>query len=253
MVNAESHRAAASISTNGGAGGLVAVGSITNQGHVTPTVRSYIGTGASVVAEGRVDVLADILAQTDTAGAALDVFFKPGDGDVDTTNDAIRFYAHGLSNGATVTYNPNGNTPLQTPAGPLSPPPAGEAYTNPDGSPRTPTYADREYRVIVVDGDHVKLGSAFDAGSVDGALDVIRFAAPHGFLTGDAVKYDARGNNGIGLGSGTYYVQAIDDLTIALFASKAEAEAPARTITLASGDANQITVNGANFANGTRV
>jgi hypothetical protein len=86
---------------------------------------------------------------------------------------------------------------------------------------------------------------------------VIRFAASHDFLTGDAVRYDARGFGSIGgaalNASSTYYVQKIDELTIKLFATKADATAAAQTINLAAGATNTLTVSGAGFTSGTRV
>jgi hypothetical protein len=123
-VVAESHRAVANVTTRGFSAGGVAIGTVANDGIVSPTAHSSIADNTTVLAKGRVDVHADILAQTDNAGGvALNDFFQPAS-DVDVGADTIRFASHGLSTGAIVTYDPNGNTPLQTAGGPLSPPPA---------------------------------------------------------------------------------------------------------------------------------
>src|SRR5262249_20669956 len=138
--------------------------------------------------------------------------------------------------------------------------------------PAGQTAADREYRVIPVDDNTIKLGTTFGAGpadtgslvtpgvGVDGLRDVIRFASPHKFLTGDSVKYDPGANVSIGgaglTTAGVYFVQKIDEFTIRLFATQAEALAAAQTFNPAASGvvaSNKITVNGPGFANGTRV
>ncbi len=237
--------------------GGVAVRVVLAEASVTPTAHANIGDDATVSAGGRVDVLANILAKT--TSAPLDDFFQPNGGDVDTNADRIRFDQHSLNTGNTVTYDPDpdgagvglpANTAVQTAGGPLQ-------------------SGGREYKVIVVDGNHIKLGVTFGAGTadtgsfftpgvgVDGARDVIRFSTQHKLLTGDSVKYDPGTNASIGGGSlttaGTYFVQKIDEFTIKLYATLAEANAAAQQVNLAGGDATHITVTGAGFSDGTRV
>src|SRR6185436_5919008 len=161
-VDAESHRATAVVSTKGLTVGGFSLGTVSNDGRVTPTVRSWLGDNATVVATGRVDVIADILAATDTTGSALDDFFQPAT-DVNTTNDTIHFDAHGLGNGDSVTYSPNGNTAVTTDDSLGAGGPALEStYVDANGNTVL-----REYRVIVVDGDTIKLGSLFGAAAGD--------------------------------------------------------------------------------------
>ena len=76
--------------------GGAAIGVVTTDGNVTPTVDSHVGDNATIVAGGKVEVLADILAKTVTSGTVLDDFFQPSAGDVSTADDTIHFDAHGL-------------------------------------------------------------------------------------------------------------------------------------------------------------
>src|SRR5262249_17602755 len=87
-VDATSLRAKAAATARGFAIGGVEVGVVISEGHVTPTVQGYVGKGATVTAGGRVDVLADILAQS--TGTPKDDFFQPPT-DVDTSKDTIHF------------------------------------------------------------------------------------------------------------------------------------------------------------------
>src|SRR5690606_5912476 len=106
--------------------------------------------------------------------------FTPDQATIDA--DTITFVQHGLNDGDRVTYNPNGNPAIGTANG-------GTLTTG------------REYGVIVTGEDTLQLGAVFrataaDTGDrlnpgvgVDASRDRIRFAVPHGFETGDAVKY----------------------------------------------------------------
>ena len=101
-------------------------------------------------------------------------------------------------------------------------------------------------------------GSLFSPGvGVDGARDVIRFKAAHKFLTGDAVRYNPGSTASVGVGlttAGIYFVQKLDDNTLRLFATLADAQSAAQTFNAAAAVAgNQITVAGAGFADNTRV
>ena len=96
----------------------------------------------------------------------------------------ITFAKHGLGSGDVVVYQVSGNAPITTSGG-------GALV---DG---------REYAVIVRGDDSLSLGAQFKgsglsnalalipaagAQGVDGARDMIRFATPHKFANGDAVR-----------------------------------------------------------------
>jgi hypothetical protein len=219
-LDAQSHRAAASAATKAVSIGAVSVGDMLSQGEVNPTVHSHIGDNAVVTAGGGIEVLANILAQTDFGGdpsAHLDTF-QPST-DVDPAADTIHFVSHGLSSGDEVTYSPGTNTAIGTDDSAAVHPPLGTLEDTPE----------RDYRVIVVDANTIKLGALFGAAvadtgdllnpqsGVDPLRDRIRFDAPHLFQTGDAVKYSPEGTassiGGLNTSS-TYYVQVIDAFTI---------------------------------------
>ena len=222
QVEATSIRAKAGAAGQGFSISGGSVGVMISEAHVTPTVHADIGDNATVTAGGKVDVHADILAQT--THAPLDDFFQPAT-DVDTSDDTIHFDLHGLSTGTTVTYSPNGNTAITT--------------DDSAGGAGPALASDREYKVIVVDGNTIKLGSEFAStdgntgdifspqSGVDPLRDRIRFDTPHLFQTGDAVKYSPEGDTSLNSSSldtsHTYYVRVIDDFTIKLFASHADA------------------------------
>jgi hypothetical protein len=244
-LDAESHRAAAHASAVAVNIGGVAISLLNSHGDVKPTVHSNIGDSAVVTALGRVDVLADILAQSDSTDPRLTTDTFTPTTDVNTVDDTIYFPSHGLSTGDEVTYSPapadgaSANTPIGT----------DDSVMDPNPHPPLGTFEDtpqeRDYRVIVVDSNRIKLGADFgtaeaDTGDllnpqsgVDPLRDRIRFEAPHLFKTGDAVKYSFLGTASLNAAalntSSTYYVQVIDDFTIKLFASRDDAmKAPTR-------------------------
>ena len=155
------------------------------------------------------------------------------------------FANHGLTTGDRVTYT----------AGTSAIPLAGGGTLSVCGAS-----ACREYGAIVVDKDTIRLGERFtptaaDTGGafpatagVDAARDVIRFATPHTFVSGDPVRY-AAGTGGSILGLNvTYYVRVIDAFTIALHTTSAAATAGALGIApgQASGDTISSTDHGLN-------
>ena len=234
--------------------GGAAIGVVVAEANVTPQAYANVGDDASIVAGGNVEVLADILAKTENA-QVLDDNFRPAGGDVNTANDTIHFVQHGLSTGGSVVYDRNGNPAIAT----------GQS-----GDPSLDS--GREYRVVVVDADTLKLGATFtpgaaDTGSlfspasgVDAVRDRIRFDAVHRFITGDAVKYSQQGGSSIGGASlnttGTFYVRRIDDYTVKLFASRSDAVAAPVTFNPATSpstvdDGNVIHLSG--FSNGQAV
>lgn len=170
----------------------------------SPVVDATVGDGTTVHAGGDVTVTAQALSQSTpgNAGADPDLFTPSADVDpdgdgplgpvpvVDTANNTIRFPAHGLDTGDRVTCDPDpdgaGSTPANTPIALAG----GGALQ-----------ANREYGVIAVDDDTLKLGAILTAASantgdlfspgtgVDAQRGVIRFESPHLFPTGDAVQY----------------------------------------------------------------
>ena len=83
---------------------------------------------------------------------------------------------------------------------------------------------------------------------------MIRFATPHKFANGDAVRYDhTDADPTIGIAEGVYYVHVVDDFTVQLFASKSDA-LNVGTTSFGTGSvlpANRLDLAG--YANGDRV
>ncbi|MBL8532478.1 MAG: hypothetical protein JNL33_01380, partial [Betaproteobacteria bacterium] len=111
---------------------------------------------------------------------------------------------------------------------------------------------ERGYGVIYVNGTTIKLGVPFKGTNVDSTQDVIRFDAPHGLNDGERLKI---GNDGGpltgGLAAGQdVYVRVIDDRTVKL--ARTQAEALATTKTFAAGAVNAstdlVTLAGHGFA-----
>jgi hypothetical protein len=245
VIHAHSVRAEGDASAQVDGGGLADNGASNATVNSNPTVRAFIGTGSQVNADGNVTVSADSEAQP--SGSSLGDTFNPATA-VNLTNDTITFPSHGLVTGDVVTYDSNGSTPIGTPSGPLR---------------------NGEFGSIVLDANTLQLGATFPGApantgdlfnpqpGVDLNGDVIRFASPHEFETGDAVKYDANGHTFISSSinqTNTYYVRKLDDSTIELFQNLADAEAPDQSFdpsTAVSG--NTITLPGHGFTNGEAV
>ncbi|MBI1398269.1 MAG: LEPR-XLL domain-containing protein, partial [Betaproteobacteria bacterium] len=111
----------------------------------------------------------------------------------------------------------------------------------------------RSYGVIVTGDRTVKLGAPFQGSNVDSLQDVIRFDAPHGLRDGERLVY---GNpSGAAVGGLTvgqsYYVRVIDDRTIKLARTAADATAPTRTFdatTAVDSATDLVTLAGHGFA-----
>jgi hypothetical protein len=228
-------------------GAAAAFGSSKSIVNSNPTVLAFIGTGSSLDVGGNVTISA--VSHAEPTGPALGDTFNPAAA-VSVSNDTITFPSHGLATGDVVTYDPNGSTPIGTPGGPLRP---------------------GAFDAIVVNPDVLRLGDTFNGASantgdlfspkagVDPNRDVIRFGNPDNFQTGDAVKFDANGNPLISSSinqTSTYYVRTIDDFTIQLFPTKAEAVAPDKTFDPSAAGAvssSTITLPGHGFTNGEAV
>ena len=82
--------------------------------YTNPTVDAHIDTGSIITATGNVTVQGQALSQP-APGQTLDDYIKG----VDTGTGQITFPGHGLSTGDIVTYDPNGNSAIETANGPL--------------------------------------------------------------------------------------------------------------------------------------
>ena len=204
-------------------GGAVQIGSANATATSNPTVTAYIGAGSTVNAGGNVTVDAENLSNQ--TGAPLTDNFNADSSDVTQSAGTIQFADHGLTTGDAVLYVDDGN---------LIPGLRQSCAGAPDGG--------CVYTVVVVDANHIQFGDTFTTGSVDAGgipgfcgtsnpdscpgidtnRDVIRFASPHNFVSGDPVVLT--GSGVIGAPSGTtLYVRVLDPYTVALYATKAEA------------------------------
>jgi len=257
-VTAESAQAEGDATAAAFGGGVVQIGVATANGTVTPTVSAAIGSGTTIVAGGNVVVSAS--SGYTPGGEEFGDTFNAGTGGerpTSYTTDVINFNEHGLATGDSVVYQSNGNAPIK--------------LAGADGAEGT-LVDGRVYNVIVRSDDTLSLGNEFKAGTiealqlfipdggvtqgVDGDRDMVRFAIPHNFANGDAVRYDHDdGDPGIGIAEGTYYVRIVDDFTIKLFANRDDAlNDGARTFGVGSvtGD-DQIILAGNTFNDGDRL
>jgi hypothetical protein len=195
---------------------------------VNPTVSAYVGTGSQVQAGGNVSVNAQLTPNTGNS-APSDVIQS-----ADPTTDNLGFN-YPLATGDTVVYH-----------APAGQPPIGGLQ---DG---------REYNVISVGTGLIQFGSTFNAGTVDPARGTITFSTPHDFKTGDRVYYDPEGGTSIiPAGSvnadGIYFVRVIDNLTIKLARTLAEAEAAPSPFQASAVANNAITIANNKFVDGEAV
>lgn len=140
----------------------------------------------------------------------------------------------------------------------------------PPVDPHTPI--GRDYGVIKVDDNTIKLGGAFNGGALDSGgpfslpagtsgidptRDVIVFGGPHHFVTGDAVIYDNAGGTfgSVATNGQRYFVRVIDDRTIRLTTTLAAALATPTSFSATAGglitSGNELNLPG--FANGDKV
>ena len=214
-TRAEGHATGSSTSVGG-----VAVGIPIAEADTAPMISSYLAQGSVINATGDVAVQA---FANDTPGQALDDKIQG----VDPSTGTITFPQSGLNDGDLVQYNPNGS--------------AMPILILPNNTPLDPT---RTYRTVVTGPDTLKLGASFPAttisaspgspvAGVDPTQNVIEFAGPDEFVTGDAVHYDTNGGGSISNElntTGTYYVRTIGPAaignTIKLYPTLAAATAP---------------------------
>jgi Bacterial Ig-like domain/RTX calcium-binding nonapeptide repeat (4 copies) len=204
-------------------GGAVQIGSANATSTSNPTVTAYIGAGSTVNAGGSVTVDAESLAAQ--TGTPLTDNFNADSSNVDQSTGTVEFDQSGLTTGDTVLYVADGNLLPGMRQGCAGAPDGGCIYT-----------------VVVVDANHIQFGDTFTTGSIDTSgipgfcgtsnpdscpgidtnRDLIRFASPHNFVTGDAVVLS--GSGAIGAPSGTtLYVRVLDPYTVALYTTKAAA------------------------------
>lgn len=195
-----------------------------SEAHVTvsPTLATFVGTGADIVAGGNVTIVS---RHGEPANVSNGNFTA-----ADPAQDTLVLPGHGLVDGAVVGYDSQGNPSI----GGL--------------------VDERDYRVLVVDADHLRLGATFDATMVDAARDRIVFTSSHKLETGDAVIYDAGGGAAIGglVQGQRYFVRRIDDFSIMLATSLAQAQSAGSAFsgTQVDGAADTITIGAHGFADG---
>ncbi|MEZ6119790.1 MAG: hypothetical protein R3C28_24930 [Pirellulaceae bacterium] len=157
-------------------------------------LNSSVGSQASIVTEGAIQVLALHNDKISVYNGAFD-----GATDVNLAANSIDLPGlHGLSSGDRVTYSDDSGTTI----GGLA-----------DG---------QSYAVFVVDENRLRLGQTFSGPQVDAQEDVIRFTYTHGLETGQRVFYTTNNNPGTigGLANGNaYFVRVIDAYTIKLYST----------------------------------
>jgi FG-GAP-like repeat/FG-GAP repeat len=210
----------------GASGGIVDVNESLANASVTPTINTYIGSSAKLIAGGNITVE----SLHGATGAQLSTGdFTPAN--VNTTTNTITLSQdEGLQTGDIVTYAQNSNPPI----GGLT-----------DGS---------AYPVIVVNPNTVQLGASFDGAGVNPTNDTINFANPHNLENGERVVYEDNGNTPIGgLKSGSVYVvYVIDEDTIKLEPDGQIAPPPITTFD-PSASVTGNTFNFGGFSNGQAV
>ncbi|MCF2147132.1 DUF4347 domain-containing protein [Desmonostoc muscorum LEGE 12446] len=206
-------------------GGVVDIGVPVAKVNASPEVTSYIGSNSSIIAGGDVTVEA-IAPKVDTTPPS-DII-QPAN--VNTNADTIKFDFK-LEDGDAVVYDAQGNSAING------------------------LVSGREYNVLVANANDntIRLGSSFNAASIDSSKDIIKFEGPHNFETGDRVKYSSSSNPIVGGldQSQTYYVRKIDDTTIKLARTLAEATAPLAGFwtTAVNKDTDTININNHGFSN----
>ncbi|MBD2412394.1 hypothetical protein FACHB389_10860 [Nostoc calcicola FACHB-389] len=102
----------------------------------------------------------------------------------------------------------------------------------------------------------IRLGSSFNAAKINAQKDTITFDGAHNFQTGDAVVYRSGSNSDVGglSESQIYYVRKIDDTTIKLASSLAEATAATKSFSPTAISGSTLTITNTNpndnFRNG---
>jgi hypothetical protein len=222
----EGDAVARGISLAGGVSGGASLSSAT----IAPTIAAQIGNGVSIAAGESIEIFATHNDKVTPYNGSFN-----GNADVNTAANQIELPgAHGLSTGDRVTYVDGGGATI----GGLV-----------DG---------QSYAVIVVDDNTVRLGQVFDATTqVSSVTDAITFNIAHGFTNGQRVIYGNNGNTSIsGLNAGSaYFVHVVNDFTIKLYSSLAEATAPDETFTIVdvNGPSDTIDLTGNPFTEGEAV
>jgi Ca2+-binding RTX toxin-like protein len=241
-VEAISHRSEGDATAKSYGGGGIDVGAAYATVTTNPTVYGFIGSGSIITAGGNVTIKAS--ARSESSGIPLTDEIQG----VNTSTNTIIFNKHGLDDGDIVIYVSGGGTAIGTPGGPLE--------------------SDREYGVLVQNENEIALGAAFSAttadtgdlfnpqSGVDPHRDVIRFTTLHHFETGDAVQYYRLNNSSISIELNevdTFYIRKIDNFTIQVFPTKAEAEASLSSFSPSVVIDGTITIPGHGFSDGDAV
>ena len=221
VVKARSVRAEADSDARSYGGGLVDIGVSDADSDSNPTAIAFLAVGTVIDAGG--GVIVDAFADDEDENVGLGDGFVPSADDpdgnpvVDTTQDTIFFEQHRLFDGDVITYLRDGNPAIATRGG-------NTLFSSSDGNIRT-------YSVITIAGDpnRLKLGATFDIAQIDTGRDVITFDDEHSFQSGDPVLYSPNGNSDVVTGANTKYVRRIDDHTISLHSTLADALLPVAT------------------------
>ncbi|MGF1522702.1 MAG: DUF4347 domain-containing protein [Leptolyngbyaceae cyanobacterium] len=207
--------------------------------NVAPTVSSSTGYYSFINAGGDVTIASD--SGSVETGSAPAGNFEPLNNGVDDGTDAITLLAnHNLDTGDTVVYEDQGNGPI----GGLQETTTTFVGQDENGNDVSDTSL-REYNVIRVDEDTIKLGVQFDASAIDASTDTISFAAPHNLQDGDQVVYSiVDGSTDIFENATTetvFLVRVIDDTTIKLVSSSGAFDAdPLQTFSTTDVSGNAI-------------
>ena len=175
-----------------------------------------------------------------------------GGGTITRSDSGGSWGTDGFVSGAQITVtNSNGNNGTYTVVSA-----SGNVLTLAPAANNTPLFAQPGTDVSLVSvtsQGEVRLGASFSPTAVDSEVNTITFSTPHGFETGDEVVHDPQGGQTIGglTPGATYYVHKVDDNTISLANTLAEAQATLGSFT--AGDINGNTITAPGFTNGEQV
>ena len=231
-------------------GGVGQVGAANAVATTEPTVIAYAGSGSKILAGGNVTINAENLSNE--TGKALKDTYEANSGNVNQSNGSVEFPESGLNTGDAVLYVAGGSGLPGMRQGCELAADGGCIYS------------------VIVNGNRIQFGEQFvtkdvntsgipgfcsetehptSCPGVDPNRNVIRFATPDNFATGDPVVLE-----GVGIGAPTnktLYVRVIDPYTVALYETKAEATAAATTFGAGAVEGSEIKAG--NFSPGERV
>ncbi|MEO8272583.1 MAG: hypothetical protein ABI620_00785, partial [Chloroflexota bacterium] len=218
--------------------GVLQVGIPEARATVIPWIEAYIGTDAALGTRIWTTGSIHVAATLGSAGSSTPGLIQA----IDLTNDTLTV-AGAPAEGTSVAYCPTVSVLSGTCLVQIGGIHAGNTYTVLD---------------TLTDGV-IRLGSLFDASLIDPDRELIRFDQPHGFFTGDCVKYDPRsGTPIVAAGQATapcggYRVIVIDSRTIRLVTGDPFVAAPHATVTSIGGTAVGLDALPGSFVNGQAI